>query len=112
MRVRVNGSGICLRDGPNASSWTRGILASRHKDRRVLPSAANVEKDANRAGSHSIALDPHNVYGMRAVLFSYLNGTGDIEEATRVLDCFHLDSALLTPTSVGLCQTSSVTGLM
>ncbi len=52
--------------------------------------------DAKRAGSHSIALDPHNVYGMRAVLFSYLNGTGDIEEATRVLRTFPPGALLIT----------------
>ena len=52
--------------------------------------------EARRAGSRSIALDPHNVYGMRAVLFSYLNGTGDIEEATRVLRTFPPGALLIT----------------
>jgi serine/threonine-protein kinase len=46
-------------------------------------------EEAKRAGLHSLALDPRNVGGMHIVFFSYLNGTGDIKEATRVLQTFH-----------------------
>jgi TolB-like protein len=45
-------------------------------------------KEASRAGSRALNLDPHSDLGMRAVLFSCLNGTGDIEEATRILRRF------------------------
>jgi TolB-like protein/class 3 adenylate cyclase len=45
-------------------------------------------EEARRAGLHSLALDPHNVGGMHIVFFSYLNGTGDIKEATRILRTF------------------------
>ena len=45
-------------------------------------------EEARRAGLHSLALDPHNVGGMHIVFFSYLNGTGDIKEATRILQTF------------------------
>jgi TolB-like protein/Tfp pilus assembly protein PilF len=44
--------------------------------------------EAKRAGLHSLALDPRNVGGMHIVFFSYLNGTGDIKEATRILQTF------------------------
>jgi len=45
-------------------------------------------KEASRAGSRALSLDPHSDVGMRAVLISCLNGTGDIEEATRILGRF------------------------
>ncbi|MEY2526484.1 MAG: hypothetical protein QOE73_1255, partial [Verrucomicrobiota bacterium] len=45
-------------------------------------------KEASRAGSRALNLDPHSDLGMRAVLISCLNGTGDIEEATRILGRF------------------------
>jgi TolB-like protein/class 3 adenylate cyclase/Flp pilus assembly protein TadD len=45
-------------------------------------------EEAKRAGLHSLALDPRNVAGMHVVFFSYLNGTGDIKEATRILQTF------------------------
>ena len=43
--------------------------------------------EAKRAGLHSLALDPRNVGGMHIVFFSCL-GTGDIKEASRVLQTF------------------------
>ena len=46
-------------------------------------------EEAKRAGLHSLALDPRNVGGMHIVFFSCLNGTGDIKEATRILQTFH-----------------------
>ena len=45
-------------------------------------------EEAKHAGLHSLALDPRNAAGMHIVFFSYLNGTGDIKEATRVLQTF------------------------
>jgi len=45
-------------------------------------------EEAKRAGLHSLALDPRNVGGMHIVFFSYLNGAGDIKEATRILQAF------------------------
>jgi TolB-like protein len=45
-------------------------------------------KEASRAGSRALSLDPHSDLGMRAVLISCLNGSGDIEEATRILGKF------------------------
>src|SRR2546423_12821409 len=45
-------------------------------------------KEASRAGSRALSLDPHSDAGMRAVLISCLNGTGDIEEAMRILGKF------------------------
>jgi TolB-like protein/class 3 adenylate cyclase len=49
-------------------------------------------EDAKRAGLHSLAIDPGNVGGMHIVFFSYLNGTGDIKEATRILRTFHQET--------------------
>jgi serine/threonine-protein kinase len=51
--------------------------------------------EAIRVGSHSLALDPHNVVGMRAVVTSYLNGTGNIYEAKRALATFPPDVRLI-----------------
>jgi TolB-like protein/Tfp pilus assembly protein PilF len=45
-------------------------------------------KEASRAGARALNLDPHSDLGMRTVLISCLSGTGDIEEATRILDRF------------------------
>jgi serine/threonine-protein kinase len=45
-------------------------------------------EEAKRAGLHSLALDPRNVGGMHIVFFSYLNGMGDIKDATRTLRTF------------------------
>jgi TolB-like protein/Tfp pilus assembly protein PilF len=49
-------------------------------------------EEANRAGSRSLALDPHNMPGMLDLLLSCLNGTGDIEKAMRILATFPADS--------------------
>jgi TolB-like protein/Flp pilus assembly protein TadD len=48
-------------------------------------------EEANRAGLRSLALDPHNLTGMLDVVSSCLNGTGDIEKATRILAAFPAD---------------------
>jgi TolB-like protein len=61
-------------------------------------------KEATRAGSRALALDPHNILAMRAVLFSCLNGTGDIKEASRILATFPSEKTLITNTAFGNCQ--------
>jgi TolB-like protein len=61
-------------------------------------------KEASRAGSRALALDPHNILAMRAVLFSCLNGTGDIKEANRILATFAPARTLMTSTSFGICE--------
>ncbi len=43
---------------------------------------------AKEAGLRALALDPHNVVGMRSVYLSFLNGTGDTREARRFLQTF------------------------
>jgi phosphoglycolate phosphatase len=42
-------------------------------------------EQAKRAGSRALALDPHSLLGLRTVIYSWLNGTGDLGEAKRVL---------------------------
>ena len=51
-------------------------------------------QEANRAGQRALALDPHNMPAMVDVLLSCLNGTGDIEKATRLLATFPADSLI------------------
>jgi TolB-like protein/class 3 adenylate cyclase/Flp pilus assembly protein TadD len=52
--------------------------------------------EASRAGLRALALNPNNVNAMNAVLLSALNGTGDINEATRILGTFSADAPLST----------------
>ena len=49
-------------------------------------------EEAARAGSRSLALDPHNMSGMVDLLVSCLNGTGDMAKASRILADFPADS--------------------
>jgi TolB-like protein/Tfp pilus assembly protein PilF len=49
-------------------------------------------KEANTYGTRSLTINPHDLYGMRAVLDSYLNGEGDIKEARRILQTFPPDA--------------------
>jgi serine/threonine-protein kinase len=58
-------------------------------------------KEATRAGSRALALDPHNIIAMRDVLYSCLDGTGDVEEATRILATFPPGTNLITNTNFG-----------
>jgi TolB-like protein/cytochrome c-type biogenesis protein CcmH/NrfG len=51
---------------------------------------------AKQAGLRALALDPHNVVGMRSLYFSCLNGTGDIKEARRLLQTFPPNEQLST----------------
>jgi TolB-like protein/Flp pilus assembly protein TadD len=58
-------------------------------------------KEAARAGLRSLALDPHNLAGMEDVLLSCLNGTGDIERATRILAAFPSDLLIASSDKFG-----------
>src|SRR5262249_48563791 len=62
----------------------------------IIYCALRMPKEAARAGSRALALDPHSDLGMRAVLFSCLNGTGDVEEATRIVAAFPPGTVLST----------------
>ena len=57
--------------------------------------------EAKRAGSRALALDPHNVVGMRAVFLSDLNGSLSLSEAKRTLAGFPPGSALSNTNVVG-----------
>jgi TolB-like protein/cytochrome c-type biogenesis protein CcmH/NrfG len=52
-------------------------------------------KEAERYAARSLALNPHTVDGMRALLISYLNGRGDFKGARRLLETFPPDANLL-----------------
>ncbi|MDX6531496.1 MAG: hypothetical protein QOH41_3786, partial [Blastocatellia bacterium] len=51
---------------------------------------------AKQAGLRALALDPHNVVGMRSLYLGCLNGTGDTREARRLLQTFPPDTELST----------------
>ncbi len=82
------------------AQWQRGLTEYEQCERLdpldpTLPGSIGINycflrmwKEASRAGSRALSLDPHSDLGMRAVLISCLNGTGDIEEATRILGRF------------------------
>ena len=57
--------------------------------------------EARRAGSRTLALDPHNLLGMRSVVFSHLYGTGDINEAKRALAAFPADQRMAYFSTLG-----------
>ena len=57
--------------------------------------------EAKRYGLRSLALEPHNVVGMRALVASYLNEDGDIEAAKRALATFPPDVILINKTVIG-----------
>jgi len=58
--------------------------------------ALRMWQKAKQAGLRALALDPHNVVGMRSVYFSCLNGTGDTKEARRILQTFPPNEQLST----------------
>ena len=62
-------------------------------------------QEAKRAGLRALALDPHNVVGMRAVFISDLNGSNDINEAKRALATFPPGTTLSNPSQVGNAAT-------
>jgi serine/threonine-protein kinase len=57
--------------------------------------------EAKRYGLRSLALEPHNVVGMRGLVASYLNEDGDIKAAKRALATFPPDVILINKTVIG-----------
>jgi TolB-like protein/Tfp pilus assembly protein PilF len=57
--------------------------------------------EAKRYGLRSLALEPHNVVGMRALVASYLNEDGDIKAAKRALSTFPPDVILINKAVIG-----------
>jgi TolB-like protein/Tfp pilus assembly protein PilF len=57
--------------------------------------------EAKRAGSRALALDPHNVVGMRAVFLSDLNSGVSLSEAKRTFAGLPPGSTLSNPSQVG-----------
>jgi TolB-like protein/Tfp pilus assembly protein PilF len=51
-------------------------------------------KEATQFLERSLALNPHSVIGMRLLVFTCLNATGDIKEARRILASFPPDTKL------------------
>jgi serine/threonine-protein kinase len=58
-------------------------------------------QEARRAGERALTLDPHNLLGMRDVVFSYLFGTGDITKAKRALETFPPDRRMFYFGAIG-----------
>jgi TolB-like protein/cytochrome c-type biogenesis protein CcmH/NrfG len=52
-------------------------------------------KEAEQYSSRSLALNPHTVDGMRALIIATVNGRGDIKAARRLLETFPPDISLL-----------------
>jgi cytochrome c-type biogenesis protein CcmH/NrfG len=64
--------------------------------------------EAKRYGFRSLALEPHNVVGMRGLVASYLNESGDINAAKHALATFPPDVVLINNTVIG--EVGSVIG--
>jgi tetratricopeptide (TPR) repeat protein len=58
-------------------------------------------KEAEPVTKHAVSLDPHDVIGMRALLLTILNGSGNIAEAQRVLETFPPDNKIVVPSISG-----------
>jgi TolB-like protein/Tfp pilus assembly protein PilF len=58
-------------------------------------------KEAERAARHTLELDPHSLEGMRALLDSIVRGSGDINEAQRVLATFPAENKILLTSDDG-----------
>ena len=58
-------------------------------------------KEAERAARHTLELDPHSLEGMRALLDSSVRGSGDINEAQRVLATFPAENKILLTADFG-----------
>jgi hypothetical protein len=82
---------------------------SAEQHRRVLRHFADVE-GGTWPLSRSLALDPHNAFAMRDLVFSCLNGTGDVKEATRLLETFPAGTAV-APTRSGFGPVMQLMGL-
>jgi TolB-like protein/Tfp pilus assembly protein PilF len=79
-------------------------------DPRSASLAANVSntyiplrmwKEAARAARHSLELDPYAADGMRTLIGSILGGSGDINEAQRVLATFPAENKVLVSSTFG-----------
>jgi TolB-like protein/Tfp pilus assembly protein PilF len=58
-------------------------------------------KEAGRAATHSLELDPYAADGMRTLLGSIVSGSGDINEAQRVLATFPTENKILVNSTFG-----------
>jgi TolB-like protein/Tfp pilus assembly protein PilF len=58
-------------------------------------------KEAERTSRHAIEIDPQTADGMRTLLASILNGSGDINEAQRVLASFPAENKILVNSNFG-----------
>jgi tetratricopeptide (TPR) repeat protein len=58
-------------------------------------------KEAERTARHAIEIDPQTADGMRTLLASILNGSGDINEAQRVLASFPAENKILVNSNFG-----------
>ena len=58
-------------------------------------------KEAERAARHALEIDPHTADGMRTLLRSILDGSGDINEAQRVLATFPAENKILVSSNFG-----------
>src|SRR5262249_46401490 len=56
-------------------------------------------KEAETNAARSLAINPHTVDGMRALLVSCLNGQGDVKGARRLLETFPPDASLQADTA-------------
>jgi len=58
-------------------------------------------KEAERAAQHTLELDPRSAEGMRALLDSFVRGSGDVTEAQRVLATFPAENKILLTADFG-----------
>src|SRR5438309_4823853 len=58
-------------------------------------------KEAERTGRHALEIDPYAADGMRTLLGSIVNGSGDIKEAQRVLATFPAENKILVNSNFG-----------
>ena len=61
--------------------------------------------EAKRAASRSLALDPHGVTALHALLICSINGAGDIGEAKRALAMFPQGTRIINFLSLGVSTT-------
>jgi TolB-like protein/Tfp pilus assembly protein PilF len=93
--------------------WERCLAALRkalEQDPRDASLAGNLSatynllrmwKEADRTARDALSIDPHGVEGMRALLRSILDGSGDINEAQRVLATYPAENKILVSSNVG-----------
>ncbi len=64
--------------------------------------------DGGRVSRHALSIDPHDVIGMRALLVTLINSTGDVASALQLLKSFPPDEKIITTSIAGTVV--SVTG--